>query len=161
MLLKSKSLGFQGIYVITTEDGWPSKVGITYNLLERTNQLQVGNWHKIRAAHFAFAFGARDGVASGDFSAARHSVANLERAAHIQLEDLVGRLNGEWFDIDAADAWAVVNKVSGDMGYRLVPYDAILRFDPSQVTRTDDRAALHDLVAVAGIAKSTIEGFAC
>lgn len=47
----------QGIYIITTEDGFPCKVGLTNDLNSRVKQLQVGNWVKLRAVWFSFALG--------------------------------------------------------------------------------------------------------
>jgi hypothetical protein len=152
ILMQSDGPVIQGLYIMTTAEGWPCKIGVTTNLVERLLQVQVGNWHKIKPTDFWFV----------SLRAARRqssqSAFALERAVHEKLSDIVERMSGEWFDVDAPDARRVVEKVASEAGFRIVRAEQVLAYDRSKITRLDDAAAMHDLYAVAATAHIAITG---
>ena len=150
--LQSGGMPTQGVYVITTQDDWPCKIGVTANLYERIAGLQIGNWHKLRAVDFWFVFG-------GGYQAdnpARQSAVNFERHLHEVLGSLVERLSGEWFDLSADDARRAILKIAEQENLRLVSAGDVLSFDQSKIMRRDDAAAMHDLHAAATMAYAAI-----
>lgn len=110
----------QGIYIVTTEDGFPCKVGVTNKLRERVGQIQTGNWNKLKASWFSF-------VLNEDWRAGRLSIwaafntaaPRLERAVHRTLRELDLGLEGEWFAISDEDCRKVIAKVAEETGLRL------------------------------------------
>lgn len=149
---------YRGVYVITTEDRYPCKIGITNDLPLRLSMLQCGNWEKLVPVYFAFAFKpGLGGARERGFNAVRRSAEAFERVAHETLTDIeVTRLVGEWFDIDAADAIAALQKIADVNDYKLLTIDKILRFDPTALTFVEEKAALHDMKWVAAAAESVI-----
>ena len=106
------------IYVVTTEDGFPCKVGITADLTLRITSLQCGNWNRLRPVWYSFVVvkGAKDTNLWSAFTTAPNV---LESAVHRNLKELDLHLSGEWFAVTSDDCVKVIEKVANDNGLRL------------------------------------------
>jgi len=154
---RSDSRSAQGIYIVTTQDDWPCKIGISGNLVERMASLQSGNWHSLRPIYFAFPHkSGLGGSKMQGYNAIRRAATSLEALLHSKLSELVDRLNGEWFDISADDALAAVQKIAALEGYKLAEFRQVLTLDPDKIISHEERAALHDMLLVAGTAEAAI-----
>lgn len=123
--MAAEDLG-RGIYIITTEDGFPCKVGVTNDLDQRVQQLQIGNWHKLRASWFSFVVGHDWRIRKLNFWAAFSNAAvDLEVITHRKLKELDLHLSGEWFGIGEDDCIKVINKVAEESGLRLVGIEVL------------------------------------
>jgi hypothetical protein len=72
------------VYIATTPELWPSKIGVAKELTLRLHHLQTGCWVKLHM-HTAFR------------SIAAYAIENEVK------NSLTNRLQGEWFDITALD----------------------------------------------------------
>jgi hypothetical protein len=107
------------IYVVTTEEGFPCKVGITNDLSLRVAQLQCGNWNKIQAAWYSFVVVGNASRTLNAWSAFTTTPQELEAAVHRKMKDLDLHLSGEWFAIGVDDCVSVIRKVAREETLRL------------------------------------------
>lgn len=109
----------RGLYILSTGEDGPCKVGITNDLAMRLSVLQVGNWMKINPVMFTFVVGRNITGKLNMWSAFSNGAATLELLVHRKLKELDLHLSGEWFDISEADCIAAVKKVATLEGFRL------------------------------------------
>ena len=131
--------GAQGIYVVTTDDGWPSKVGISGDLYLRMTQLQNGNWHRLRPTFFSFTTPIKYGR-KNFYSMFDGSARTLESLVHRTMKELDIHLSGEWYDCTSDAAEAVIKKVSAIEGFCLhgvEPLKSIALYDRLPVAQVD------------------------
>lgn len=108
----------RGLYILSTGEDGPCKVGITNDLALRISVLQVGNWMKIQPVMFTFVIAGNVGKLNM-WSAFSNGSVSLEGLVHKKLKELDLHLSGEWFDIGEKDCIAVVKKVASNEGFRL------------------------------------------
>ncbi len=72
------------IYVISTDNSWPCKIGVSNYGYKRMCDLQVSVWRTLKVDYSAFA-------------PSRAEAFRLEKEIHAELADKW--LNGEWFDM--------------------------------------------------------------
>jgi hypothetical protein len=90
------------IYVIAPSAGFPCKVGVASNVGKRLKGIQVGNGEELHV-HSVFA------------ASNRGTAFRVEKFAHRRLQD--NRMAGEWFNVFADDAVAVLQELCDEMGY--------------------------------------------
>jgi hypothetical protein len=90
------------IYVIAPEAGYPCKVGVASNIKKRLKGLQTGSGEEL-FVHSVFA------------AANRGTAFRVEKFAHRRLQE--NRMVGEWFNVFADDAVAVLQELCEEMGY--------------------------------------------
>jgi hypothetical protein len=131
----------QGIYIITTVDRHPAKVGISCDLKSRLSQLQGGNWERLYAVEFAFVVSNkwRDRPKNA-FAGLDGAALQLETAVHRKMRELEVSLIGEWADCTADDAWGVVRKVADEIGVEIVGVEILQRL---QIQVALPQALLH------------------
>lgn len=86
------------VYVVQEGDDGPVKIGIAANAFWRLNELQVGNFRRLRLI----------AVFSCDDKRAAYEI---EQWAHFQMEER--HLGGEWFNMSAGDAVAILKSKAG------------------------------------------------
>lgn len=88
-----KKFGFPycSVYVISPDNHWPCKIGISTNARTRVVALQVACWRPLKVDYSLFC---------PSIAEARR----LEKAMHSELTDDGKLLSGEWFDIRAEEA---------------------------------------------------------
>jgi hypothetical protein len=89
------------VYVIGPIEGFPVKIGMATNPVARLCDLQVSNWEKLYI-HDLFV---------ADDKGAAH---RFEKLAHKRLSN--SRMNGEWFNIFAADASGILEELAKEVG---------------------------------------------
>ena len=119
-----------GIYVVTTLDGWPSKVGFSEDVGSRLREMQSGNWHELVAYDFWIPFKfSEDFRKAENFNAVTISARALERHVHDQMRELGLSIRGEWFDVDADTASEIVRKVAKNEGFNLATLDILTKYN--------------------------------
>jgi len=110
----------RGIYVVSTESGFPCKIGVTNDLRQRIAFLQNGNWNRLRPAYFSFVI--TDEIKRGlnVWSAFKNGSEGLERQVINKMKELDLHMSGEWFSITVEDCKMVIEKVARDAKFRLV-----------------------------------------
>lgn len=144
----------RGIYIVTTLDKWPCKIGFSTDLLGRLSSMQSGNWHELIAWDFAFVVPL--GQAKNAHLATFSATSRFEAAVHRKLKELDLHLNNEWFDIDADAAMLVVQKVAKISGYDLIGLDKIVGVDNGLAFCKDDVAAFKGMVGAWDAANEAI-----
>lgn len=107
------------IYVVTTDEGFPCKVGTTGDLTSRLSQLSCGNWVPLKAAWYSFVVSAGSEAKLNMWSAFQTMPTKLEIAVHRKMKELDLHLNGEWFAVDVEDCVSVIRKVAEEQALRL------------------------------------------
>ena len=79
-------LPYCSIYVISPQDGWPCKIGISTNPIKRINTLQTACWKQLEVKWCAWA-------------PTVQKAHDLELRSHRTLTDMAKWLHGEWFDL--------------------------------------------------------------
>lgn len=159
-MINARPLGTQGIYVVTTSDRWPSKVGISDDMSQRLASLQTASWLDLDVEKFWFPY---TGIKVGDLNldhrlkpermnTARLAAQVLERAVHAKLKEFDLHMRGEWFDITADEAVEVVEKVAETNGFRLVSPRDIALANMHGLTRPSDLKAMREMLKVANSA---------
>lgn len=102
---------YVGLYLIAPTDEGPTKVGISGNLHERANSIQIGAWLPLKIYAFRLAMfkrgASRYPSMRNEFYAAACAV---EATTHQTLRDLEFGLSGEWFDVTPREALLVMKK---------------------------------------------------
>lgn len=131
-----------GIYVVSTEDKWPCKIGITSDLRKRLTGLQVGCWHKLIPYSFNLAgkvSGNMPKVLRDDYNGLAKAAAGLESECHKALKGLDLHLRGEWFDVDVEAAHMVLQKVAANNGYTVADVAKVLDFDSNRLVIPEEK----------------------
>lgn len=112
---KDPEIEGRGIYVITTDDGFPCKVGVSNDLKMRLGTLQTGNWNRLRASWFTFVVNQRwAGSSLNVWAAASNAADAFELQIHEKMRELDLHLSGEWFAVDEEDCVEVIKRVAAD-----------------------------------------------
>lgn len=149
----------QGLYVITTEEGFPCKIGITNDLSYRVGQLQIGNWHRLRAVWFTFVLGPHWGNRKPNLWAAfNNAAAAFEVKVHQQLKELDLHISGEWFGIGQEDCVEVIKKVAKNTGHRLSGLEVLEGLSGYTTLPSRQVAYLQAMIAAEQSAQDAIAG---
>lgn len=100
-----RKLGYKfcGIYAISPDNGWPTKIGISQNPVKRLINLQGACWKRLDIARYCYA---------EDFTAARA----VEKKVHETLKSDGLLLHGEWFDIRPEKALEIIEFCALSLG---------------------------------------------
>jgi hypothetical protein len=99
-------LPYYTVYVITTQDQWPTKIGISNAPLKRIAALQTSHWKRLV-------------IWGGYWATTSKEARRVEWMSHGELMGQDRRLLGEWFDIKPEDALATVKLVADRKGIAL------------------------------------------
>lgn len=124
------------VYIMGADAEGPIKIGITSDIVNRVTSLQTGNPLPLEV--FATRIVLPRFMPPGqDFSILKllsTESARLEKAAHAKLQEMRLRLMGEWFDVTANEAIAVLDKVAVNISARAISKEWLLgecaRIDP-------------------------------
>lgn len=103
---KDAGYPYCGIYVITADNGWPCKIGISQNPVKRLLSLQSANWRKIDIQEYRYCENAVQARA-------------VEQKAHEMLHGDGKSLLGEWFDCRPDQAIEVIQFAADVLGVSL------------------------------------------
>ena len=145
------ALGTQCLYIMTTDEGFPCKVGITEKPSLRLRNIQGGNWNKIHASAFFFPYKIGPNnvdVRTPRLNTVRKSAAKMEWLVHNKMKEMDLHIRGEWFGICSADAISVCQKVADINGYRLILPKDMVAIDPSKLSRRSDGEAAVALLEI-------------
>lgn len=95
-----------GLYCVSPDNRWPTKIGISQNPTKRIIALQNACWRRLDIAAYRYAV---------DFAAARE----VEKRAHEILKEEGKLLSGEWFDIRPDKALDVIEYAAMGIGVEL------------------------------------------
>lgn len=99
----SFGLPYCTVYVVTTQDQWPCKIGFSSAPLKRIVALQTSHWKRL--------------IVWGGFWASDEAGARkVEGAVHSALEAQGKALLGEWFDIKPEPALETVERLASEVG---------------------------------------------
>lgn len=90
MLTAFEKFSARKIYLITTEDNWPVKIGVSHTPEKRLKALQCASWKELKIFKL--------------FDCCGPTAAAFTLEAKIHRELKYKQLSGEWFDIKAEDA---------------------------------------------------------
>ena len=93
--------GFHGLYLVSTETGFPIKVGITSNPVGRLSELQVGNFNQLQVHRFWWLPG-------------RRISARIERGFKDHFKH--HNVRGEWFETPLSEAERFIEDTIRDIG---------------------------------------------
>lgn len=149
-----------GVYVITPKCGYPSKIGVTGTPSIRLAMLQVGNWHPLEMRDFVFAADFTRRVSRWDrvCNFVSNAAFQLEMDTHKALAEMDMHLNGEWFDVTAEEASAVIRKVAEKAGDKVFGLPELFSLDEQTLPNPVQQFALRRLIAVAKDAERIISG---
>lgn len=149
------------VYVIGADPDGPVKVGRTSSLPQRMRDIQVGCWAPLRVFGVRFvAAPITDRHKRVSMRAAfQNGAASLEKRAHHKLRELDLGLHGEWFDVSATDALAVLDKVAILGGVRSVGLETLASADLSGRADKQMRQAHMKLLHEATALNMFIQGF--
>ncbi len=111
-------------YVITSGKRGPCKLGVTYDLRERRNMLQAGNWLVLST------------YAALWFANSRLAYA-VESEALRTLTDSGKLLRGEWFNVTPSDALAALEQAASILNVAYVRHDERTQNDSSAIQALD------------------------
>lgn len=92
---KAEGLPYCGVYAISPDNRWPTKIGVSIAPAKRVVELQTASWKRLDVAEYAYC---------ESFKEARA----VEKKAHEMLAADGAALHGEWFDIKPDKAMEVV-----------------------------------------------------
>jgi hypothetical protein len=95
-----------GIYAISPDNRWPTKIGISQNPTKRLVSLQGACWRRLDIVEYRYC---------ADFNSARL----VEKKAHEILKEEGKLLNGEWFDTKPDKALDVIEFAALGVGIEL------------------------------------------
>jgi len=112
---KRQGYDFCGIYCVSPDNRWPTKVGVSQNPSKRLISLQTSCWKRLDIAEYRY---------SETALVARE----VEKKAHSHLKEDGKLLEGEWFDIRPEKAIEIVEFAAVSLGVVLrsdIPDDKI------------------------------------
>lgn len=140
------------VYIIGPDEHGPVKIGLTSRLAIRAVELQVANYECLRIFGVRFAAGSPSVNRFSVKDCFRIGAEQIERKAHDKLKELDCHIRGEWFDVSARDALAVIDKVSKTDGPKAIGLEGLLGVDLSgRADRKMDKALAvmtHEAVAI-------------
>lgn len=149
------------VYAMGYDEDGPIKIGMTSQILERVRYLQVAAPYPVRVYGVRFA-SMLSGRAGGSIKACFANGARaLEARTHRKLRECDVHLQGEWFDICAADALAAIDKVGSTDGPRCIGLSGLAGADLSgradrEMTKMHKRI-MHEAVTVNSFIQSVNE----
>lgn len=108
------------VYVVGWDEEGPVKIGRTTALPMRLLALQTGCPYALKVFCTRFVAGRPTDTRSSMRHCLNSGSVSLEKRAHSTLRGFDLQLTGEWFDISARDAIAVLDKVTINNGLRAV-----------------------------------------
>lgn len=119
------------VYVIAADPNGPCKIGITTNVMTRLISLQTGYWLPLRCWGFRMVI-KRDGTNQypSMLKALWAGARATESRCHTVLSEMDLRMVGEWFDVTAAEALAVVDKCAKERGAMAVSLQDVMGIQP-------------------------------
>lgn len=140
------------VYVLGADPEGPVKIGRTTQLPERLVQLQIGSPYALEVYGFRFIAAPPSVQRTSLRYCFAAGAAALERAVHRKLDEFGLRLSGEWFDLSAEEALAVIGKLIAPTGVRAVGLTDLAAVDltgraDGAVARAH-AALLHEAVAI-------------
>lgn len=103
---KAEGLPYCGIYAVSPDNRWPTKIGISTAPAKRVIDLQTASWRRLDIAGYAYCESFRDARA-------------VEAKTHELLKGDAKILHGEWFDIKPDKAMEIVAFAAGVLGIEL------------------------------------------
>lgn len=103
---RQHGLPYCGIYAVSPDNRWPTKIGISQNPVKRLISLQNSHWRKLDIWEYRYA---------ENFVAAR----KIEAKAHEMLRSEGKCLQGEWFDIRPDKALEVIEFAAMTLGVEI------------------------------------------
>lgn len=100
---KAVGYPFCGIYVISPDNRWPCKIGISANPVKRLISLQGACWRRLDIAEYCYANSPEEAYA-------------IEQRVHKTLEGDGLLMLGEWFDIRPDKADETIRFTAGVLG---------------------------------------------
>lgn len=100
---KSNGYPYCGVYVVSPDNRWPSKIGISQVPSQRVAGIQTGVWRKVDVAKYGYCMSVKDARA-------------LERKVHDTMKQDGLLLYGEWFDIRPDKAFEVIEFQAMNLG---------------------------------------------
>ena len=91
------------VYIVGPPCGRPVKIGISHRVQKRLQELNISHWKEEIVLHHECAVGC------GVFAE------KIEHTCHAELKAQGKHIRGEWFDLDAAEAFNVVRAVRSRM----------------------------------------------
>ena len=146
------------IYVVTTSDGFPCKVGITNDLSLRLTQLQCGNWNKLKAVWYSFVVKGGSNRKTNVWAAFDTAPQKLETAVHRKMRALDLHLSGEWFAVGADDCVSVIRKVAAEGSFCLTGIEMLSSLKHHKTMQAGQIDFLNSFIAAELSARAAIDG---
>lgn len=152
-IFEKTDTGYMGVYVVDYYEAFVCKVGVSSDVNQRMEALKTSNWEKFRLADFVFPLKAKASTGqSDDYNALRTSSFSLERLVHEKLKELDLHIRGEFFEITAKDASAVIRKVADQNGFKLAtPYQILGADYDLDNALPQDRMTFFEMANAAGV----------
>lgn len=135
------------IYVMGTDEDGPVKIGVSADMAKRAFNLQTGNPMPLLIYGFRLVM-PKNLPPGREADTIRHLIecaSRLERHVHFELQKMELRMMGEWFDITATEALAVLDKAAPMTYCRTFSLDELsgerARMDPEYGWMSDDLLA--------------------
>lgn len=145
------------IYVVTTSDGFPCKVGITNDLSLRLTQLQCGNWNKLKAAWYSFVVDGGSNRRANVWAAFDTVPQKLEIAVHRKMKALDLHLSGEWFAVGVDDCVSVIRKVAIEESLRLTGIEMLSSLKYHEKMKAGQLDFLNSFIAAEHSARDALD----
>lgn len=100
------------VYVITTTDQYPTKIGISDNIKRRFSGIQSSNWMSLLLVRHWWLVG-------------KPLSERVEREAGARLKAAGKHIRGEWFGITSAEACSLVAGLIGEFGFSFKTEDQL------------------------------------
>lgn len=94
---------FCGVYAVSPDNRWPTKIGISQNPLNRLINLQCASWRRLDIAEYFFC-------------ADQQKARQIEAKCHAILTEDGKALHGEWFDIRPDKAAEIIAFAGAALG---------------------------------------------
>lgn len=136
------------LYVIAPDIDGPTKIGISANIKNRVEQLQIGCWLPLKVYGVRFATKRVFVNANCLEGVAKESARALEAACHKNLRACDVGLNGEWFDITPKEALEAISVTGKKEGIAAVSLADAAGIEVSKRNRTESDAYDHFMGAL-------------
>lgn len=103
---KAYGYPYCGIYAVSPDNRWPTKIGISTIPSQRVAALQTACWRRLDIAAYVYCDSVKDARA-------------VEQKTHKILSDDAKIMNGEWFDIKPDKAMEVVSFAAATLGIEI------------------------------------------
>lgn len=132
---KAHDLPYCSLYVVTPDNNWPCKIGISVFPRKRVASLQTSVWRPLNVAHCVWALNSQE-------------ARRLEKKIHATLTEDNKWLHGEWFDMRPDDALEMINFCAAVEGVEIsdkIEDAAALKTMNGMLKLTGTEAVLHSV----------------